>query len=730
MNFLQLKDDSRKKVNYQEQVALAQRLDDYAEKGMDLTDSASESSGIWSQEIKARANSQTLKSLFFTESWTFILTDLIANKISSQPLEIVSLEVEDGKETFQPNAEHPLNLIIEQPNPWQDYHSWMYNTVVEDTQMGNAIIWWSKQAGQLITLPADNIDIQFNTKREIDFYQMSTLEEMSGDNQAAMRFKPDEIIHVRRPNPNSLLWGLSPYVPGGASLLFNRYSQDYLNAFYLKQALPGMALALDRHVNEDVALRQLRSFEVAHSGRKNMRRTLILPKGVSAQALTHSLADQKLTEMIDKNRETIMGLLKVPKHELSLQEAGSLGSEEHKIALRNFWEATLIPITRRIEGSLNKFFAKELGENNLFRFNLDNVEALKDDLKKKAETAQAMLQAGLSVNEVRTNIWEVDGSSAPGADDPYILVQSSSPVAQPQTFTLPTKHIEAPSKKINPAQADEFRNLVQKQLQDQEAGTIATYSSSLIEILMEMVGKGIEVIDAEDAKTKGLKALPAKRILAKKIEQALDDLEEQWFEENVNFLSSSVDVGYDLELQLVFDQQNQSEIAALRARDEEKRRVTLEARALDSFAEVSKTTTEKIMREVTKASDDGLSIDDLIGNILDTVADPEITARRAETIARTETLTAVSIGQAAAVENAKEVIPGLQKVWLTVGDNRVRSSHSGLDGDIVDADAKFSNGLRHPRDIKANDPSEVINCRCTLMLITPDNANTPFEIDQ
>lgn len=722
MNFLQLNEDKRGKVvQFRDQMVLARQLDNYTEKGLESFNGAEESTGIWEQEIKARANSQVLKSLFYTEAWTFIITDLIANKISAQPLEIVSLDVQDGRDVFTSNAEHPLNLIIDQPNPWQDYHSWMYNTVVEDVQMGNAIIWWAKKAGHLITLPADNISLQFKTNREIDFYQLMSTEEGSADNANNMQFDPESIIHIRRPNPNSLLWGLSPYVPGGAQLLFNRYTQDYLNSFYLKQALPGLSLSMDRNVNEDIALRQLRTFELANTGRKNMRRTLILPKGVTATPLTHTLADQKLIEMIDKNRETVMGLLKVPPHELGLQDAGSLGSEEVKIALRNFWESTLIPTMRRIEGTLNKFFAKELDEGNFFRFNLTGVEALKDDLLKKATTAKEMLQAGLSINEVRTQVWEVAASSVTGSDDPFVLVQQSRAVAAQQTYSLPTKQLEAPRVKVTGTKKVEaFRSLALKQLDDQEAGTIQTLSLSVIDSLIAMVETAVQVIMEADKKGKSLKALPTNRELARLLKQALADLEEEWFQKQTSTLSSSVDLGYDMGLELVFDQTNRNEIEALRTRDEDKRRLTLEARALDSFAEVSRTTTEKIMREVTEGSKQGLSLDDVVSNILSKVADPEITAGRANTIARTETLIAVSIGQNAAMQNAKAVIPGLKKAWLTVGDNRVRDSHAAVDGDLIDPDDSFSNGLRYPRDIKSNDPSEVINCRCTLILVPPN----------
>ena len=717
MDFLGIEESNKAKViPFRDKVVLAQGLNEYAEKGFDFAGDAVESTGLWEQEIKARMDNKVLKALFYTDSWTFILTDLIANKISAQPLKVVTRTIQDGKEVFEPNEDHPLNLTIKQPNPWQDYHAWMYNTVVEDVQMGNAIMWWAKKNGHLITLPADNINLHFDNKQVLSRYDLSD-EGGEGTSGTVAHFPADEIIHIRRPNPNSLLWGLSPYVPGGANLLFNRYTQDYLNSFYLKQALPGMALSIDKSVNESVALRQLRSFELAHTGRKNQRRTLILPKGVSAQTLTHTLSDQKLVDMIDKNRETIMGLLKVPKHELSLQEAGSLGSEEHKIALRNFWESTLIPITRRIEGGFNKFFEKELEGENVFKFDLSAVEALKDDLKKKAETAKAMLEAGLSINEVRTEVWQVKASTASGADDPFVLTSGRIGAQQItlSTHVPETKQVEAPNTKINVGEYKEFRDRYCKQLDEEEQGNIKSFGIFIVGLLSDMIEAAVMVV-ADSDKTK---ALPKNRVLEKKILDALRGFEESYFDESTSVLSSSVDLGYDSQLDLIFNPQNLNEINTLRSRDENNRRLSLEARSLEAFDSVSKTTTEKIMRVITEGAKDGLSTDQIIINILDRVAAPEITVSRAETIARTETLTAVSIGQAAAAKNAAEVIPGLKKGWLTVGDDRVRDSHAAVDGELVGTQEKFSNGLLYPRDTRAGDASDVINCRCTLILVPP-----------
>jgi SPP1 gp7 family putative phage head morphogenesis protein len=89
------------------------------------------------------------------------------------------------------------------------------------------------------------------------------------------------------------------------------------------------------------------------------------------------------------------------------------------------------------------------------------------------------------------------------------------------------------------------------------------------------------------------------------------------------------------------------------------------------------------------------------------------------TIARTEVLTAVSLGQAAAMKDAAKVVPDLQKMWISANDDRVRDSHEMLHGDIVPHGKEFDNGLQFPRD-PSGPPEEVINCRCTWIMLPKD----------
>lgn len=57
----------------------------------------------------------------------------------------------------------------------------------------------------------------------------------------------------------------------------------------------------------------------------------------------------------------------------------------------------------------------------------------------------------------------------------------------------------------------------------------------------------------------------------------------------------------------------------------------------------------------------------------------------------------------------------VKKVWLATMDDRTRDSHVAMDGEECDIDEKFSNGCMHPGDPNCSDPSEVWNCRCTMI---------------
>lgn len=735
-------------------------MSNYTEKAFDITRDGEgyDGSGLWASETKAFADNQTLKALFFSEDWVYISINTIAQKISSQPMPVNSVDVVDGQTVTEPNPTHPLNLLMSRPNPWQDYHSFMYNVATELYLMGNAIIWFNKRENRLTILPAELVTLDFDNEGNLKSYLMANGGlDLQGviDKDSALVFPAEEVIHIRRPNPASMLWGLSPFVPGSKSLLLNRYSTDYLTSFYLKQATPGMALEMNREVNEDVALRQLRSFENQYTGRRNQRRTLILPKGVKAHPITHSMADQKLIDTINMNRETILALLNIPKHEVSLQESGSLGSEEYKIAIRNFWEAGLIPGTKQIEGQFSMFFKHQLGDDNIFKFDLSNVPALQEDNLARAELGEKQAQVW-TLNEVRQDQGK-EPLEDPLANLPKYLADIRGRQQQAAVPTVAEAIVEEEeeTEELSIQEAVLDMDVLESYMvkagtsitgnqtnQTAEVNKTATkFLESTLDMFVDMAVLAVAAINKE-AKMFSVKAPGPAKInktrMRKRLTEAFEDLEAQYVEDSTDLLESTVDFGYDSQMKFVFNQEDRQKLEALKDGGKRRRRTILQARGLETFKRVSMTHTDRIMREIVKAGEEQLTIKETTQRVADTFKDPEKNLKRAEVIARTETLTAVSAGQWAILQEAEKIMPGMKKVWLSAEDERVRGPGSvhgwkkgkanhrkPLNGQMRKANAKFSNDLRYPRD-PLGPPEQTIQCRCTLIMIPPGESIGEF----
>lgn len=81
--------------------------------------------------------------------------------------------------------------------------------------------------------------------------------------------------------------------------------------------------------------------------------------------------------------------------------------------------------------------------------------------------------------------------------------------------------------------------------------------------------------------------------------------------------------------------------------------------------------------------------------------------------ARTAITGAQNGGRLDSMKRASAKGVGLKKGWMATLDHVTRDSHVNLDGEVVDLDRAFSNGLMFPGD-SSGIPAEVYNCRCRL----------------
>lgn len=130
--------------------------------------------------------------------------------------------------------------------------------------------------------------------------------------------------------------------------------------------------------------------------------------------------------------------------------------------------------------------------------------------------------------------------------------------------------------------------------------------------------------------------------------------------------------------------------------------------------DINNTTRKDLMRILNKASEAGISQEDVY-NLLIKSNIPMIRAAR---IARTETTRAVNAG---ILLGAASLPYETMKEWVTAEDEKVRTSpfsHTKLHGTVIPLDSAFNNGedIRFPGDPLAS-AENVINCRCMLKIL-------------
>lgn len=130
---------------------------------------------------------------------------------------------------------------------------------------------------------------------------------------------------------------------------------------------------------------------------------------------------------------------------------------------------------------------------------------------------------------------------------------------------------------------------------------------------------------------------------------------------------------------------------------------------------ITETTKKFILLTVNEAVKEGHGIDWIVRRI----TNDEILTARANTIARTETIRGANVGH---VIGAKKFPYEVTKGWIASRDHRTRHSHRLVNGEKINEDDKFSNGLLFPGDPEGG-AAETINCRCRVIYRAKRDSN-------
>lgn len=575
-----------------------------------------------------------------------------------------------------------LQKLFDNPNPLMSFSELIEATIIYHRLHGEAFWIFEKSFGQITG--ARKVPAEIWTFSPTKFKENISKEtgELLGWRYNKEIYANEDVMQIKDFSPYDEIRGLSPLKPARQTIDIDWQQMVYNKAFFKNDATPSFALSTDQPLNKTQRQQILEWWNKENRGASNAFKAAVFESGLKPVSIAHSATDMQFIDQKKLNREEMIGIWRVPKSMFSITDdlnyATFIGQK------KLFWTDTIMPILNRIAEELNaKFFNRYLPDVYC-KFDYSNVLALQEDLKERLTSVKMLFDMGVPFN-ILSEKFNLGIENIPGGDVGYL----------PFNLT-PISTIGQPSEVPPVAPAEE------------------TAPKAITMQQTELIWKGF---------------LRRHESVERKLQKVVSD---HLYQQRSRILSTLNEKSVEKVIQFSYDWEKEASILAKKAEPSFLQAImqgvefargvaggnveeaVLSGR-LRSYLAVQvnqlKRVTESQRVRVEKIITDGIRNGDSVGTIANNLREfyngfsPMASLR----IARTETTRGINGGTL----EYFDAVGAKTKTWLTAGDEHVRETHVHQHGDTILLDQRFANGLLYPGD--EGDPSEVVNCRCTLI---------------
>lgn len=658
----------------------------------------------------------------------------------------------DNDNPVRVEAAHPLAQLVARPNPSQSWLEFQQQREVFLNIAGNSYTWLDRPARNalptaLYNLRPDRMTIVPDTNGVKGFLYTP----QSGSPRDRMPFLPQDVIHVKFPNPGDPLegygYGLSPLAPMAQSGDVDNAVTGFLKQFIDRGAMLSGIIKTKVPVDDDGIARIKQRWREQYGGAENWGDVGVLDMDADYQRIGLTFKEMDFDTLDARNESRMLGPFGVPPiligTRLGLQRATFSNAEEARKAC---WEDTLLPEMELFAADDSYYLKADDGA--FVRYDTSEVPSLQQNVIPLIDAAYKLFQMGTPRNQAVAAVG-LKLADAPGGDQAYlpatyVRVGAATPItptsgdngdnasndtrdggaSPPQSAALAWRPTTPALASIGGSvtsslKAQGWSEEAKAQLWA-KADKLATDHEDAFrkEAAAQFKLDQREVLAlVGDAKRKSLtrKAAIQWEDLLPDVKQTLADAGRRWQEQFVPLIKGVVADAADhwqAEAGLSFDVRN----------------LEAEQWFIDYTAKFSTPITDTSEREIAAILQQGQSDGWSVGQMQTTLtqlfqqwidgstdaadfAGERLPPWRAEAIARTETMRAYNAGSTEIYrDNGVE-----QREWLATLDNRTRDDHAAADGQIVGIDELFSVGdedLDYPGD-PSGSPENTIACRCS-----------------
>jgi HK97 family phage portal protein len=263
-------------------------------------------------------------------------------------------------------------LLNKSPNPYQDISSFKRNLITDFIIDGNIFIYYD--GAHLYHLPATDVKIHADKDTYIEKFTMFDT-----------TFSPDEIIHIKENSFHSIYRGVPRLKPALRTMQLMTKMRKFQDNFFKNGAVPGLVLKSPNTLSEKIKERMMVSWQARYRPDTGGRRPLILDGGIEIDEISNvNFKEMDFQSSILENEKIILKALGIPP---ILMDSGN--NANLRPNMRLYYLETILPIVKKINYGLERYFGFELSED------LTNIPALQPELRDASSYYTSLVNGGI-----------------------------------------------------------------------------------------------------------------------------------------------------------------------------------------------------------------------------------------------------------------------------------------------------------------------------------------------
>jgi len=346
-----------------------------------------------------------LANAYQQSSWVYAAISAKAGKLAQTPFKLLTASRRGGEREL---ADGPLFALFQQPHPRLDRFAFWELLATWLDLRGEAFVVALDEAGGVLA-PRPGAPIRSLLVLNPDhFTEMVENHALIGWRHAgagsraplaAQALLPEEVIHVRLPNPFHFWRGMSPLGVALLAAQADYASSQFMKGLILNNADTGLIVTTKEHLSAE----QIEQVNAALRERKaragSADRPLFLGGGAEVEKPALNAADLQFLENRKFTRQEILAIFRVPETVLGFTEDANRAVAASQML--HWVQNVIAPLCRRLEAGLQPVVrAFAAGEPALGWFDLEELPELQAARRERVDAAVKLFGLGVPLNDI------------------------------------------------------------------------------------------------------------------------------------------------------------------------------------------------------------------------------------------------------------------------------------------------------------------------------------------